>query len=50
MLSGARDLTDEEREYIQKMVMQTYDKFVGIVARERKLPEDECAMGSPMAA
>jgi protease-4 len=45
MLSGSRDLTDEEREYIQKMVMQTYDKFVGIVARERKLPEDELRNG-----
>jgi protease-4 len=45
MLSGARDLTDEEKEYIQKMVMQTYDKFVGIVARERKLPEDELRNG-----
>ena len=40
MLSGSRDSTDEEREYIQKMVMQTSDKFVGIVAKERNLPED----------
>ncbi len=45
MLSGSRDLTDEEREYIQKMVMQTYDKFVGIVAKERKLPEEELRNG-----
>jgi protease-4 len=45
MLSGSRDLTDEEREYIQKMVMQTYDKFVGIVARERNLPEDQLRSG-----
>ena len=40
MLSGSRDLTDDERDYINKMVMQTYDKFVGIVAKERNLPED----------
>ena len=45
MLSGARDLSEEEKEYIQKMVMQTYDKFLGIVARERKLPEDELRNG-----
>jgi protease IV len=45
MLSGSRDTTDEEREYIQKMVMQTYDKFVGVVARERKLPEDDLRNG-----
>jgi protease-4 len=45
MLSGARDLTEEERDYVQKMIMQTYDKFVGIVAKERKLPEDELRNG-----
>jgi protease-4 len=37
MLSGSRKLTPEEREYLQGMIMQTYDKFVGIVAAERKL-------------
>lgn len=45
MLSGSRDLTDEERDYVQRMVMQTYDKFVGIVAKERKLPEDKLRNG-----
>ncbi len=39
ILSGSRDMTDEEKAYIQAMVMQTYDKFVGIVARERKIQE-----------
>jgi len=39
MLSGSRDMTDPEREYIQGLVMQTYGKFVGIVAKERKLDE-----------
>jgi protease-4 len=39
LLSGARQLTEEERTYVQGMVMQTYDKFVGIVARERKQDE-----------
>lgn len=45
MLSGARQMTDEEKEYIQALVMQTYDQFVGIVARERKLPEDQLRTG-----
>jgi protease-4 len=45
MLSGARDLSDEEKEYVQRLIMQTYDKFVGIVARERKLDEGELRNG-----
>lgn len=45
MLSGSRDITEEEKEYVQKMIMQTYDKFVGIVAKERKLPIDELKNG-----
>ncbi len=45
MLSGARQMTTEEKAYVQGMVMQTYGKFVGIVARERKLPEDRLRAG-----
>jgi protease-4 len=45
MLSGARPMTDAEKAYVQDMVMQTYGKFVGIVARERKLPEDQLRSG-----
>jgi protease IV len=45
MLSGARDLTEPEKEYIQHMITQSYDKFVGIVARERKLPEEGLRSG-----
>jgi len=33
MLSGSRQMTDEEKEYLQGMIMQTYGKFVGIVGR-----------------
>jgi protease-4 len=40
MLNGARPITPEEREYIQSFVMKTYDKFLGVVARERNLPAD----------
>lgn len=40
MLSGTRPVTPEEREYVQSFVMKTYEKFLGIVARERNLPAD----------
>jgi len=40
MLNGARQVTPEEREMIQGFVMKTYEKFLGIVARERNLPAD----------
>lgn len=39
MLSGSRQPTEEEKAYLQAMIMQTYGKFVGIVAKERNLPE-----------
>ena len=40
MLNGARPITPEERELVQSFVMKTYDKFLGVVASERKLPAD----------
>jgi protease-4 len=40
LLNGARPMTQEEREFVQNFVMKTYDKFLGIVARERNLPAD----------
>jgi protease IV len=40
MLNGARPITPEERELVQSFIMKTYDKFLGIVAKERKLPAD----------
>jgi protease-4 len=40
MLNGARPITPEERDYIQSFVMNTYEKFLGIVARERHLSAD----------
>ena len=39
MLSGARTMSPEESAYVQGLVMQSYDRFVGIVARSRKLDE-----------
>jgi len=40
MLNGARPITPEERELVQNFIMKTYDKFLGIVAKERKLSAD----------
>jgi protease-4 len=40
MLNGARPITPEERELVQNFIMNTYDKFLGIVAKERNLPAD----------
>lgn len=45
MLSGSRDLTDEEKAYTQSLIDQTYSKFVGIVAKDRKLDEAELRAG-----
>lgn len=40
MLNGSRPITPEERELVQSFIMKSYDKFLGIVASERKLPPD----------
>src|SRR5438552_1264977 len=40
MLNGARPITPEERELVQNFIVNTYDKFLGIVAKERNLPAD----------
>ena len=40
ILNGARPMTPEERDYIQAFVMKTYDKFLGVVAKERNLPAE----------
>src|SRR5205814_1008310 len=40
MLNGARPITPEERELVQNFIMKTYDNFLDIVAKERKLTAD----------
>ena len=40
MLNGARPITPEEHDLVQNFIMKTYDKFLGIVAKERHLPAD----------
>jgi protease-4 len=37
ILNGARPMTPEEKDLIQDFVMKTYDKFLGVVAKERGL-------------
>ncbi len=45
MLSGSRPITPEERAYVQSFVMKTYEKFLGIVAKERNLSADSLRNG-----
>src|SRR6267143_893496 len=45
MLNGARPMTPEERDYMQGFVMKIYDKFLGIVAKERNLPAETLRNG-----
>jgi protease-4 len=39
MLNGAREMSPEEQKYVQGLVMQSYERFVGIVAKARQLDE-----------
>jgi protease-4 len=45
MLNGAREMTPEERAYVEGLVMQSYDRFVGIVAKARNLEEESLRLG-----
>jgi protease-4 len=45
MLSGARELTEEEIAYVQGLVMQSYERFLGIVATARKLDPEQLRSG-----
>ncbi|HEY4282371.1 MAG TPA: signal peptide peptidase SppA, partial [Chthoniobacterales bacterium] len=45
ILNGARPMTPEERTLIQDFVMKTYDKFLGIVAKERHIPAEQLRNG-----
>ena len=38
---GQREMTDDEKSYVQSMVMQTYDRFVKIVSDARKIPVEK---------
>ncbi len=45
MLSGSRPITPEEKAYVEAMIQEIYSKFVGIVAKERQLPEEQLRAG-----
>jgi protease IV len=45
MLSGSREMTPEERAYVQGLVMQSYGRFLGIVAGARDLDEGALSEG-----
>ncbi|MCX7869055.1 MAG: signal peptide peptidase SppA [Terrimicrobiaceae bacterium] len=45
MLSGARELTEEERAYVQGLVAQSYERFLEVVAGARKLAPEALRSG-----
>ncbi len=44
-LSGARPMRDDEKAYVQSLVMKMYDKFIGIVSEARKISKEELKNG-----
>jgi len=45
MLNGAREMTPEEKAYIEGLVMQSYGRFVGIVSKARGVDEQVLRSG-----
>jgi protease-4 len=39
-LSGARPMREDEKVYIQTLVNEMYDRFLGVVSEARKVPKD----------
>jgi protease-4 len=39
-LSGARPMREDEKAYVQNLVMQMYDRFLGIVSAARGVPKE----------
>lgn len=44
-LSGARPMRDDEKAYVQNLVLKMYDKFISIVSEARKISKDELKNG-----
>ncbi|MED5073935.1 signal peptide peptidase SppA [Anoxybacillus geothermalis] len=40
LMNPARKMTEAEREILQRLINDSYDAFVGVVAKGRKLPEE----------
>lgn len=45
VLNFTREPTEEEKALVQDLIMEVYDKFVGIVAEERKMGVDDLKSG-----
>ncbi len=45
MLSGARPMTPEEKQYVEGLVQQVYGRFLEVVAKARNLPAAELRGG-----
>ena len=45
MLNYTREPTEDEKAMVQSLVMEVYDKFVGIVAEERDIPVEKLKNG-----
>lgn len=41
MLSGSREMRDDERDYVNSLVSESYERFLGIVAEARNIPVDD---------
>jgi len=44
-LSGSRPMRDEERAYVQNLVLQMYDRFLDVVSEARKVPKETLRSG-----
>jgi protease-4 len=45
LLSSTREMSVDEKAMVQEMVMEIYEKFLGIVAESRELPADQLRIG-----
>ena len=45
LLNPAREPTEDEKQLVQDMILEVYNKFVGIVAEERKMKVDDLKDG-----
>ena len=44
-LNGARPMREDEREYVQNLVSQMYERFLGVVSESRGLPKEQLRSG-----
>ena len=44
-LSGSRPMRDDEKVYVQTLVTDMYEKFLGVVSEARKIPKEQLKAG-----